>query len=96
MALVEEREKRGLTQSDVAKAIGVHRSVINRELRGQQNMTLSRVAELAHAMGRVPHFELVDQGTAREVNVQATTPVGENQYRYEPRVSMSVKNQATS
>jgi transcriptional regulator with XRE-family HTH domain len=55
-ALAEENKKRGLTQSDVARTIGVHRSVINRELRGAKDITLGRVAQLAHAMGRKPVF----------------------------------------
>ncbi|MET0482540.1 MAG: helix-turn-helix transcriptional regulator [Aestuariivirgaceae bacterium] len=48
----------GLSQSDVARAIGVHRSVINRELRGQKDITLGRVAELAKALGYHPVFRL--------------------------------------
>ena len=49
-ALVEEAERTGLTQSDIARELNVHRSVINRELRGYKDITLGRVAELAHAM----------------------------------------------
>jgi hypothetical protein len=56
--LEEENKKRGLKQADVARAINVHRSIINRELRGQKDMTLGRVAELGWAMGRVPSFSL--------------------------------------
>lgn len=47
----------GMTQSDIARDIGVHRSVVNRELRGYADITLGRVAELAHAMGRTPIIE---------------------------------------
>lgn len=57
-ALAEEEKKRGLKQTDIARAIGVHRSVINRELKGRKDITLGRVAELAWAMGRVPVFDL--------------------------------------
>ncbi len=57
-ALVEEQQSRGLTQSDIARCIGVHRSVINREMRGQKDLTLGRVAELAWALGREITFEL--------------------------------------
>lgn len=56
-ALVDEGA-RGLNQSQIAQTIGVHRSVINRELRGVQDITLGRIGELAHAMGRRPIFEL--------------------------------------
>lgn len=57
-ALIEEKRARGLTQSEIARQIGVHRSVINREIRGYKDITLGRVAELANALGREPMFEL--------------------------------------
>src|SRR5438046_380196 len=57
-ALEEEAQKTGLKQTDIARTIGVHRSVINRELRGKKDLTLGRVAELAFAMGRAPFFDL--------------------------------------
>jgi len=57
-ALAEEENARGLTQSDIARAIGVNRSVISREIRGHKDLGLSRVAELAWAMGRKPSFSL--------------------------------------
>jgi transcriptional regulator with XRE-family HTH domain len=58
-ALSEESAKSGLTQSDIARSIGVHRSVINRELKGFKDITLGRLAELAFAMGREPTLELL-------------------------------------
>ena len=67
-ALAEEAQKRGLTQSGLARAIGVNRSVISRELRGHKDLSLSRVAELAWALGRRPVFDLVET-----VTVQAAT-----------------------
>lgn len=57
-AYAEEHHSSGLTQSEIARRIGVHRSVINRELRGQKDLTLGRVAELAYALDREPFFEL--------------------------------------
>jgi transcriptional regulator with XRE-family HTH domain len=59
-ALEEEEKKRGLKQSDIAREIGVHRSVINRELRGKKDIGLGRIAELAFALGRVPKLDLSD------------------------------------
>jgi transcriptional regulator with XRE-family HTH domain len=59
-ALAEEAQKRGLTQSGLARAIGVNRSVISRELRGHKDLSLSRVAELAWALGRAPPSVAVD------------------------------------
>lgn len=58
--LAEENKKRGLTQSDIARTIGVHRSVINREINGYKDITLGRVAELAFAMGRIPSLEFLE------------------------------------
>jgi Helix-turn-helix len=59
-ALEEENDKRGLKQTDIARAIGVYRSVINRELRGMKDITLGRLAELAWALGRTPFFDLIE------------------------------------
>ncbi len=64
-ALAEEAQKRGLSQSDLARALGVNRSVISRELRGHKDLTLSRVAELAWALGRRPVFELAEGAVAQ-------------------------------
>ena len=47
----------GVTQTSIAKKLGVHRSVISRELRGTNNISLGRVAEFAWALGLEPHFE---------------------------------------
>ena len=59
-AFSEEKAKRGLNQSEIGRILGVHRTVIHRELRGDANLTLSRVAELAYALGKVPKFSLDD------------------------------------
>lgn len=65
-ALAEEKQKRNLTQTAVAKMIGVHRSVINRELVGKKDMTLGRVAELACALGRKAQITFPEIVTAAE------------------------------
>jgi transcriptional regulator with XRE-family HTH domain len=67
-ALAEEEKKRGITQSDIARAIGVNRSVISREIRGHKDLTLGRVAELAWALGRKASFDLPEIQTARGAN----------------------------
>ena len=70
-ALAEEQKRRGLTQSDIAREIGVHRSVIHREIQGYADMTLGRVAEIAYALGRTPAFELLERRPAGGANVRA-------------------------
>jgi transcriptional regulator with XRE-family HTH domain len=57
-ALAEEQIENGTTQSDIARAIGVNRSVISREVRGHKDLTLSRVGEIAQALGRTADFSL--------------------------------------
>jgi hypothetical protein len=78
-AYVEEQKKNGLSQSDIARALKVHRSVINRELRGLKDMTLGRVGELSWAMGRSPIFSIDEsvqtQGTNLPVIQGCARPV---------------------
>jgi len=71
-AYVEE-QKSGLTQTAIARALGVHRSVINRELRGKKDLTLGRVAELSWAMGRVPTFAMSKIVSTLGSNLAATS-----------------------
>lgn len=75
-ALAEETQKNGITQSDLARSIGVNRSVVCREIRGHKDMTLGRVAELAWALGRKPVFELPEQIVPHGNNQAITTPSG--------------------
>ena len=64
-ALAVEAELSGLSQSEVARRIDVHRSVVNRELKGTKDITQGRVGELAWAMGYEPVF------TLRKVELEA-------------------------
>lgn len=84
-AYAEEQAKRGVTQTAIAKAIGVHRSVINRELRGKKDLTLGRVAELAWALGRVPEFSLP----------RADLPIGSNLPESQALVSKTDSTEGT-
>ena len=68
-ALHEEGERSGLNQSDIARSIDVHRSVISRELNGRQDITVGRIAELAWALGREVEFNLVSPEHVEGSNV---------------------------
>lgn len=62
-----------VTQTAIANALGVHRSVINRQMRGRKDMSLGRVAELAHLLGYEADFkmnkpDLPDGSNAPRVN----------------------------
>jgi plasmid maintenance system antidote protein VapI len=73
-ALMEEGERNGINQSKIADAIGVHRSVISRELNGRQDITLGRLAELAWAMGREIDFSLSVAEQIEGANTPEITP----------------------
>jgi hypothetical protein len=78
-ALTEAEIEHGTTQSDIARAIGVNRSVISRELRGHKDLGLSRVAEFAWALGRRPSitFEKVaprKEGTNKPIGGDGMRP----------------------
>jgi transcriptional regulator with XRE-family HTH domain len=72
-AFAEERQKTGLTQSEIARKIGVHRSVISREMRGQKDISLGRIGEIAWAMGRKPVFDLPEIVAAVGSNLTQST-----------------------
>src|SRR5437868_4879264 len=76
--LIDEKAEKGVTQSDLAREIGVHRSVINRELRGFKDITMGRVGELAWAMGYVPVFELEKALPPSGSNIADELAAGEN------------------
>jgi transcriptional regulator with XRE-family HTH domain len=70
-ALIEEFKSRGLTQAQIARELGVHRSVINKEIRGEGNLTLTRIGELAHVLGRKPMFDLPKKEARANANIHA-------------------------
>ena len=71
----------GMTQAEIARALGVDRSVVNRELRGHNNLTLGRVAELAWAMKHKAQFDLHPIALPKGSNVASdylTVPLNNN------------------
>lgn len=57
-ALAEEHAARGVTQSSIASALGVNRSVIHRQIMGLEDISLGRVAAIAEELGRTAAFSL--------------------------------------
>jgi transcriptional regulator with XRE-family HTH domain len=55
-ALAEEAARTGLTKSEVANRLGIHRSAISRRIKGTDNLSLTSVAEMMWAMDRDPIF----------------------------------------
>ena len=50
LAYTCEHDARGITRTDIAAALGVHKSVISRRLNGTSNLTLESLADLAWAL----------------------------------------------
>jgi transcriptional regulator with XRE-family HTH domain len=71
--LSERKAETGLSQQAVAQKLGVHRSLINRQLTGETNLTLRSIADLAWALGMDVSFELKKPTVEAGQNHPATT-----------------------
>ena len=76
-ALAEEHAKNGITQSDIARAFGVNRSVVSREIRGHRDISLSRVGEYAWVLNRIPQFGLQERTNAAGSNLPPPVSIDE-------------------
>lgn len=72
-ALSEKRARERVTQQGLAKKLGVHRSLINRQLSGEANLTLRSLADLAWAMDLDLVFELREPTAHSGQNEQVET-----------------------
>jgi transcriptional regulator with XRE-family HTH domain len=68
----EKKAERKFSQQSLAHKLQVHRSLINRQLSGEANLTLRSLADLAWALGMEISFELKDPVVETGKN-QATT-----------------------
>lgn len=61
--IAEQREKAGLTQAQLAKAIGLERTAISRIEQGRQGLDTLQLTAIADALGKAPlvFFEPVDE-----------------------------------
>ena len=80
---LSERKKEGkISQQELASKLEVHRSVINRQLTGEANLTLRSLADLAWAMGMEISFELKKPSVEAGQNFTVTTTIGHSQIKY--------------
>lgn len=74
-ALEEEHEKRGLTRSQIARALGRDKAFVTRKLAGMSNMTIETLADLAYALNRPVKVSLPSRdAVASGVNSQQAFP----------------------
>lgn len=64
LAVLDEKKANGINQQKLAVALGVNRSVINRMLKGESNLTLRSVGELAWALGYEPEITMKRKSAA--------------------------------
>ena len=87
-ALSERKSERGLSQEALARKLDTERSLINRQLAGESNLTLRSLADLAWAMDLEISFELkkpaVNAGQNQPIQNQTmtTSTVRHGQIRY--------------
>jgi transcriptional regulator with XRE-family HTH domain len=60
-AFAEEAEKRKLTRTAMAEALGRDKSFVTRKLNGKSNMTLETLADFAYALDRAVKVDLVSR-----------------------------------
>jgi transcriptional regulator with XRE-family HTH domain len=91
---LSERKKEGkISQQELASKLEVHRSVINRQLTGEANLTLRSLADLAWAMGMEISFELKKPSVDAGQNFTVTTTIGHSQIKYLGRRSYADSSQ---
>jgi hypothetical protein len=74
-AVDEERRASHLNQQSIAEKLEQKRSTINRQLSGEDHITLRSVAELSWALGREINFELRKpiEESGQNINMETTT-----------------------
>lgn len=73
-AVVSAKKESGITQQSLAEKMGVNRSVVNRRVTGQTNLTLQSLAELAWALDRELVVDLVRPKNLQNIVHHAVKP----------------------
>jgi hypothetical protein len=87
-ALAEQKAKGALPQQVMAQKLGIERSLLNRQLSGETNLTLRSLADLAWAMDMEISFELklptsmAGQNQPVQNQTMTTSTVSHGQIKY--------------
>lgn len=78
-AVRKAKVEKGITQSQIAAALGVNKSVVSRLLSGEGNLTLRTIGEIAWAVGLRPELHLSEIKKAKRHgdNTIVLNPCGE-------------------
>ena len=72
-AYLAEKKERKLTQQAVAEKLGVNRSSVNRQLMGEENITLRSAAELLWGIGWEPNFSATRADSSATSNMRPSS-----------------------
>lgn len=72
-AYADEKISSGVKQTDIARNLGVHRSIVNRELRGHRDISIFRIGEYAWALGYNIHIEFLKYSKSADSNKKLTS-----------------------
>ena len=86
-AFIEEKTARGLTQAELARTLGINRSLVCRQLAGSANLTLRTIGDYAWALDRDPNFSLDRSAPPVGSNADISTCANKNQAALPPPLS---------
>lgn len=66
--LQQALEDEGVSQAAIAEKIGVGRSVVNRQIKGHADLSLSRIGEIAEVLGYDADFVMLKRSEASGAN----------------------------
>ncbi|HIJ61791.1 MAG TPA: helix-turn-helix domain-containing protein [Rhodospirillaceae bacterium] len=87
--VLAELAEAGISKSDVAKRLEIHRSAVTRRIRGTENLTLRTLAEMAWAMNRDIVFQLAQQDSRHLANTPPPTASSQAEIIQQPVTSSS-------
>jgi transcriptional regulator with XRE-family HTH domain len=86
--VIEYKEKKGITQTELADELGVSKGYVSQILKGEFNFTLKKLIEISLAIGMVPRLEFIPLADVKKNDQPANRPltaVAEHESKYKKR-----------
>ena len=81
-ALSEKKTESGICQQALARKLDIERALVNRQLSGEENLSLRSLADLAWAMDMEISFELKSPANAGQNQPIMTSTVSHGEIKY--------------
>lgn len=93
--VAEAKAEKGLSQQQIAEAMGVDKSVVSRILNGESNLTLKTIGDISWALGIKPEFtfkanEMVTSPQANHGTIKSVVTVRNEVPRIETRKPVEI------